>query len=113
MSLPADQHLLPADSSDIPIEHAAGDSNVREPGTVVYYQEGDDGLTLDERWRDAVRPSPVSSRSALLCEMHVDAQAWYNLFINTPIQVTKLPGVDYPKDAVWQPTGELSVPASS
>jgi hypothetical protein len=45
--------------------------------------------------------------------MHVDAQAWYNLFINTPIQVTKLPGVDYPKDAVWQPTGELSVPASS
>ena len=51
-----------ADPRDVPIEHAAGASNVREPGTVVYYHEGDEGLTLDERWREATRPSPVGFR---------------------------------------------------
>jgi len=41
-----------------------------------------------------------------MAKAQTHSQAWYNLFINTPIQVTKLPGVEYPRDAVWQPTGE-------
>ncbi|KAJ7807835.1 hypothetical protein B0H14DRAFT_3763671 [Mycena olivaceomarginata] len=44
----------------------------------AYYEEGDDGITLDERWRKHWRPRP----------------AWYQLRTNTPGPLTRLPGVE-------------------
>ncbi|WVQ83502.1 hypothetical protein IAT38_005643 [Cryptococcus sp. DSM 104549] len=71
---------------DKPMEKASFDPDIRPPGTVVFYEEGDDGLSLDERWREAVRPSP----------------AWESLKTNTPKQLTGLTDVPWPKDATWQ-----------
>lgn len=45
--------------SDVPIENAAFFPDVRKAGTVVYYREGDEGLSLAQRWVEAVHPSPV------------------------------------------------------
>ncbi|EIN12652.1 hypothetical protein PUNSTDRAFT_61629, partial [Punctularia strigosozonata HHB-11173 SS5] len=49
---------------------------------------GDDGLTLDERWRDHWVPRPV----------------WKNLHTNSPTSITELPGVPYAAGAPWAPS---------
>ncbi|KAJ7808152.1 FAD/NAD-P-binding domain-containing protein [Mycena olivaceomarginata] len=53
--------------------------------TSRYYNEGDDGLTLDFRWREHWRPRPV----------------WYNLFTNSPKVSTELPDVPYGPEVPW------------
>ncbi|KAJ7708114.1 hypothetical protein B0H17DRAFT_1273814 [Mycena rosella] len=50
--------------------------------TMVYYEEGDDGIALDERWKEHWQPCPV----------------WYDLRANSPAAVTSLPGIKYPPD---------------
>ncbi|KAJ7474908.1 FAD/NAD-P-binding domain-containing protein [Mycena latifolia] len=52
----------------------------------VYYHEGDDGIPLQERWKEHWQPRPV----------------WYDLHLNSPAAVTKLPGVDYPANLPWR-----------
>ncbi|KAJ7617382.1 FAD/NAD-P-binding domain-containing protein, partial [Roridomyces roridus] len=49
----------------------------------IYHQEGDDGLSLADRWRLQWRPRAV----------------WYDLHTNTPSATTSLPGVQYPPGA--------------
>ncbi|KAI5476181.1 hypothetical protein MNV49_000342 [Pseudohyphozyma bogoriensis] len=49
------------------------------------YSEGDGGLSLDERWREHTRPSPV----------------WNALHTNSPAVITELPDAPYPKDSPW------------
>ncbi|KAJ7662436.1 hypothetical protein B0H17DRAFT_1144307 [Mycena rosella] len=46
---------------------------------INYYFEGDDDISLDERWREHWQPRPV----------------WYDLVINGPSAATELPGVKY------------------
>ncbi|KAK7022194.1 dimethylaniline monooxygenase [Favolaschia claudopus] len=53
--------------------------------TTKYYQEGDDGLTLEERWTRHWRPRPV----------------WSNLFTNSPKISTELPDVPYTPDTSY------------
>ncbi|KAJ7462543.1 FAD/NAD-P-binding domain-containing protein [Mycena latifolia] len=50
-----------------------------------YYHEGDEGLTLDHRWREHWRPRPV----------------WYNLFTNSPKVSMELPDVPYGPEVPW------------
>ncbi|KAJ7028600.1 FAD/NAD-P-binding domain-containing protein [Mycena alexandri] len=50
-----------------------------------YYGEGDDGLTLDDRWREHWQPRPL----------------WDSLHINTPKVSTELPDVKYDPDTPW------------
>ncbi|KAJ7022180.1 FAD/NAD-P-binding domain-containing protein [Mycena alexandri] len=50
-----------------------------------YYSEGDDGLTLDERWTEHWQPRPL----------------WNSLHINTPKVSTELPDVKYDPDTPW------------
>ncbi|KAJ7617388.1 FAD/NAD-P-binding domain-containing protein [Roridomyces roridus] len=45
-----------------------------------YYEEGEDGIKLEFRWREHWSPRPV----------------WYDLHANTPSTATELPGVKYP-----------------
>ncbi|KAJ7350690.1 FAD/NAD-P-binding domain-containing protein [Mycena albidolilacea] len=52
----------------------------------AYYEEGDDGITLDERWRKHWRPRP----------------AWYQLRTNTPGPLTRLPGIEHAPDTPWR-----------
>ncbi|KAJ7738333.1 FAD/NAD-P-binding domain-containing protein [Mycena metata] len=68
---------------DKPIEHAA-DIPIKIPAT-RYYCEGDNGLTLDDRWRQHWRPRPM----------------WDNLHANSPKASTELPDVQYDRDAPW------------
>ncbi|KZW01900.1 FAD/NAD(P)-binding domain-containing protein [Exidia glandulosa HHB12029] len=49
------------------------------------YHTGDDGLSLNVRWREQWNPSPV----------------WEHLTSNSPSSITKLPEVDYPPDHTW------------
>ncbi|WWC93186.1 hypothetical protein V866_000019 [Kwoniella sp. B9012] len=70
---------------DKPIEEAAFDPVIKESGTVRVYEDGDEGLSIDERWREHVRPSP----------------AWESLTTNTPRQLTGLPDVRWPADSKW------------
>ncbi|KAK6971314.1 hypothetical protein R3P38DRAFT_723573 [Favolaschia claudopus] len=51
-----------------------------------YYEEGDGGVSLDERWREHWHPRPV----------------WYDLIANSPADKTRLPGVQYAPDAPWE-----------
>ncbi|KAK7042688.1 dimethylaniline monooxygenase [Favolaschia claudopus] len=51
-----------------------------------YYEEGDGGISLDERWREHWHPRPV----------------WYDLIANSPADKTRLPGVNYAPDAAWE-----------
>ncbi|KIY47033.1 hypothetical protein FISHEDRAFT_14423, partial [Fistulina hepatica ATCC 64428] len=46
---------------------------------------GEEGLTLDERWREHWLPRPI----------------WYNLHTNSPSVITELSDVKYPKDSPW------------
>ncbi|KAJ7707006.1 FAD/NAD-P-binding domain-containing protein [Mycena olivaceomarginata] len=50
-----------------------------------YYNEGDDGLTLDDRWTEHWQPRPL----------------WKSLHINTPKVSTELPDVKYDPDTPW------------
>ncbi|WVW85174.1 hypothetical protein I302_107212 [Kwoniella bestiolae CBS 10118] len=56
-----------------------------------YYREGDDGLTLSERWREHIRPSPI----------------WDDLETNSSPAFTTLPEIEYPKDAAWALQAQL------
>ncbi|KAJ7133558.1 hypothetical protein C8R44DRAFT_977670 [Mycena epipterygia] len=53
--------------------------------TIRYYSEGDDGLTLDDRWTEHWQPRPL----------------WDSLHINSPKVSTELPDVKYDPDAPW------------
>ncbi|KAJ7659312.1 FAD/NAD-P-binding domain-containing protein [Mycena polygramma] len=50
-----------------------------------YYEEGDDGLSLEYRWKEHWQPRPV----------------WSNLHTNSPASFMKLPGVEYPANTPW------------
>ncbi|KAJ7433059.1 FAD/NAD-P-binding domain-containing protein [Mycena galericulata] len=50
-----------------------------------YYNEGDDGLTLDDRWTEHWQPRPL----------------WDSLHINTPKVSTELPDVKYDPATPW------------
>ncbi|KAJ7288593.1 FAD/NAD-P-binding domain-containing protein [Mycena rebaudengoi] len=50
-----------------------------------YYNDGDEGLTLNHRWTEHWRPRPV----------------WYNLFTNSPKVSTELPDVTYDPETPW------------
>ncbi|KAF7303444.1 Dimethylaniline monooxygenase [Mycena indigotica] len=54
--------------------------------TTVEYVDGDDGKTLEERWREHWAPRPV----------------WKDMRINAPTAVTKLPDVNYPPGTPWE-----------
>jgi hypothetical protein len=49
-----------------------------------YYEEGEDGISLDQRWKEHWRPRPV----------------WNNLHTNSPQVITELPDVKYLPDTV-------------
>ncbi|VDB96834.1 unnamed protein product [Peniophora sp. CBMAI 1063] len=57
------------------------------PHTEIY-TDGQDGLTVDQRWRAHWVPRPV----------------WKNLHTNSPISITDLPGVPYPAGSPWSPS---------
>ncbi|KAI0343689.1 FAD/NAD-P-binding domain-containing protein [Trametopsis cervina] len=50
-----------------------------------YYNDGDDGLTLDERWREHWHPRSI----------------WNSLHTNSPAVITGLEDVPYPPDHSW------------
>lgn len=50
----------------------------------IVYNEGDEGLTLDERWREHWAPRPV----------------WDSLHTNSPAVITEMPDVPYLPDQV-------------
>ncbi|THU85250.1 FAD/NAD-P-binding domain-containing protein [Dendrothele bispora CBS 962.96] len=50
-----------------------------------YYSEGDEGLTLDERWREHWQPRSI----------------WNSLHTNSPAVITGLSEVPYPPDHSW------------
>ncbi|KAJ3730602.1 FAD/NAD-P-binding domain-containing protein [Lentinula raphanica] len=50
-----------------------------------YYNEGDDGLSLDSRWREHWQPRSI----------------WDTLHTNSPAVITELPDVPYPPDHSW------------
>ncbi|KAF5371257.1 hypothetical protein D9758_004238 [Tetrapyrgos nigripes] len=50
-----------------------------------YYEDGDEGLTLDERWREHWQPRSI----------------WNSLHTNSPAIITELPEVPYPPDHSW------------
>ena len=49
-----------------------------------YYKDGDEGLTLDERWREHWQPRSI----------------WNSLHTNSPAVITGLAEVPYPPDHV-------------
>ncbi|KAJ7770517.1 FAD/NAD-P-binding domain-containing protein [Mycena metata] len=51
----------------------------------IYYAEGEDGISLEDRWKEHWQPSP----------------AWHDLHTNSPSINTELPGVKYPANAPW------------
>ncbi|KAJ7474911.1 hypothetical protein FB451DRAFT_1246979 [Mycena latifolia] len=57
----------------------------KEFPATIYYEEGDDGLRLEDRWKEHWQPRPV----------------WYGLHTNSPAAATKLPGIEYPPNVPW------------
>ncbi|KAJ7429748.1 FAD/NAD-P-binding domain-containing protein [Mycena latifolia] len=51
----------------------------------IYYEEGDGGIRLEDRWKQHWQPRPV----------------WYDLHTNTPAAIHKLPGINYPPNIPW------------
>ncbi|KAJ6582299.1 hypothetical protein B0H19DRAFT_1252401 [Mycena capillaripes] len=81
-------------SEETPIREIYPDQPVgQNPGLEIpcelpakrYYNDGDDGLTLNHRWTEHWRPRPV----------------WYNLFTNSPKVSTELPDVSYDPETPW------------
>lgn len=80
--------VLPVTASfpDPPIERGAYVPDIpRKLPSSRLFKEGQDGLSLDERWREHWYPSPV----------------WEHLTTNSPSSITKLPEVNYPPDHTW------------
>ncbi|KAJ7039927.1 FAD/NAD-P-binding domain-containing protein [Mycena alexandri] len=50
-----------------------------------YYEEGEEGITLEDRWKEHWQPRPV----------------WDNLHTNSPAVITELPDVPYLPDSPW------------
>ncbi|KAJ7083236.1 hypothetical protein C8R44DRAFT_822580 [Mycena epipterygia] len=50
-----------------------------------YYKEGDEGISLDTRWKEHWQPRPL----------------WDNLHTNSPAVITELPDVPYGADTPW------------
>ncbi|KAJ7247019.1 FAD/NAD-P-binding domain-containing protein [Mycena rebaudengoi] len=65
-----------------PQDHAGKPDHL--PAT-IYYEEGQDGLSLSDRWKRHWQPRPV----------------WYDLHTNSPKVITELPDVRYPADTPW------------
>ncbi|KIY67976.1 FAD/NAD(P)-binding domain-containing protein [Cylindrobasidium torrendii FP15055 ss-10] len=57
----------------------------KEIPRVKYYAEGDEGRTLDERWREHWQPRPI----------------WNSLTTNSPAVITELSEVPYKPDHTW------------
>ncbi|KAJ7506752.1 FAD/NAD-P-binding domain-containing protein [Mycena galericulata] len=68
---------------DQPVGHTA-EMPAQLPAT-RYYSDGDDGMTLDERWAEHWQPRPV----------------WDSLHTNSPKVSTELPDVKYDPDTPW------------
>ncbi|KAJ7150663.1 FAD/NAD-P-binding domain-containing protein [Mycena filopes] len=62
------------------------DDAPKEYPATQYYEEGDGGIALEERWREHWQPRPV----------------WYDLRTNSPAPTTRLPGVEYPPGTPWR-----------
>ncbi|WVQ83501.1 hypothetical protein IAT38_005642 [Cryptococcus sp. DSM 104549] len=69
---------------DDDVESAAYAPDPRE-SSVQYCHEGDEGISLLDRWREHIRPSPI----------------WDDLETNSAPIFTSLPELEYPKDAPW------------
>ncbi|KAF7368661.1 Dimethylaniline monooxygenase [Mycena venus] len=79
-------------TEETPVREAYPETNSTTPATLPtefpathYYEEGEDGVSLDERWREHWQPRPV----------------WYNLRTNSPAPLTKLPGISHAPDTPW------------
>ncbi|KAJ7589862.1 FAD/NAD-P-binding domain-containing protein [Mycena floridula] len=78
-------------SDEVPVRESYPDAPVRAPEipqrlpATKFYKEGQDGITLDERWREHWLPRPV----------------WDTLHTNSPAVITELPDVPYPRDQPW------------
>ncbi|KZV64546.1 FAD/NAD-P-binding domain-containing protein [Peniophora sp. CONT] len=82
-------------TDDIPVRESYPDAPLNlapeTPGSfphVEIYTDGQDGRTVDERYREHWVPRPV----------------WKNLHTNSPISITDLPGVPYPAGSPWSPS---------
>ncbi|KZV64547.1 FAD/NAD-P-binding domain-containing protein [Peniophora sp. CONT] len=82
-------------TDDIPVRESYPDAPVdlapytpNELPHVEIYVDGQDGRTIDERYREHWVPRPV----------------WKNLHTNSPISMTDLPGVPYPAGSPWAPS---------
>ncbi|KAJ7143904.1 FAD/NAD-P-binding domain-containing protein [Mycena epipterygia] len=53
--------------------------------TTLYYEDGEDGVGLDDRWKEHWQPRPV----------------WYDLHTNSPASITELPGIKYAAKTPW------------
>ncbi|KAJ7490572.1 FAD/NAD-P-binding domain-containing protein [Mycena latifolia] len=79
-------------SEEVPVRESYPDRPVGETAdipallpTTRYYNDGDDGLTLDDRWAEHWQPRPL----------------WYSLHTNSPKVSTELPDVKYDPDTPW------------
>ncbi|KAI0691902.1 FAD/NAD-P-binding domain-containing protein [Cytidiella melzeri] len=79
-------------SEEIPVRESYPDESIDAerwvpdslPAT-IFYKEGDDNLSLDERWREHWQPRSV----------------WNSLVTNSPTVITGLKDVPYPPDQPW------------
>ncbi|KAJ7617387.1 FAD/NAD-P-binding domain-containing protein [Roridomyces roridus] len=80
-------------TEDTPVREAYPNDTLRNTTPIPrnlphtrYYEEGEDGVELDHRWREHWQPSPV----------------WYDLHTNGPSSATvELHGVKYPANTPW------------
>ncbi|KAH7879432.1 FAD/NAD-P-binding domain-containing protein [Lentinula edodes] len=79
-------------SDEIPVRESYPDAPAVEEHWIPealpaseYYNEGDDDLTLDSRWREHWQPRSI----------------WDSLHTNSPAVITELPDVPYPPDHSW------------
>ncbi|KAJ7766138.1 FAD/NAD-P-binding domain-containing protein [Mycena metata] len=80
-------------TEETPIREAYPETNPQSPEDLPasypatrYYEEGEGGIALEERWRGHWHPRPV----------------WYTLHTNSPAAMTRLPGVQHPPDTPWR-----------
>ncbi|KAI0691903.1 FAD/NAD-P-binding domain-containing protein [Cytidiella melzeri] len=79
-------------SDEVPVRESYPDEPIDKerwvPDTLpatIYYNEGDDNLTLDQRWREHWQPRSI----------------WNSLHTNSPAVITALDEVPYPPDHTW------------